>query len=136
VNPHAKDLSLFFRARILARRDLRGRAEKRAELQEVTGHLAIRLVMAHRPVSILADDSWHLRDARFVPDHCFSRAALAPKSHLVRRLVQCVHGVIMAAQSFADPHQIGHLWGDVRALFVVAGALALLTLRANSPRAA
>jgi hypothetical protein len=45
-----------------------------------------------------------------------------------------VHGVIMAAQSFADPHQIGHLWGDVLALFVVAGALALLTPRTNSPR--
>ena len=44
-----------------------------------------------------------------------------------------VHGVIMAAQSFADPHQVGHLWSDVLALFVVAGALALLTPRTNSP---
>lgn len=47
-----------------------------------------------------------------------------------------VHGVIMAAQSFADPNQIGHLWGDVLALFVVAGALGLLTPRTSSPRAA
>jgi FtsH-binding integral membrane protein len=47
-----------------------------------------------------------------------------------------VHGAIMAAQSFADPHQIGHLWGDVLALFVVAGALGLLTPRTSSPRAA
>jgi hypothetical protein len=47
-----------------------------------------------------------------------------------------VHGVIVAGQSFADPHQIRHLWGDVQALFVVAGALALLTSRTNSRRVA
>ena len=47
-----------------------------------------------------------------------------------------VHGGIMAAQSFADPHQIGHLWGDVMALFVVAVALRLLTPRPRSLRAA
>ncbi len=47
-----------------------------------------------------------------------------------------VHGGIMAAQSLADPHQIGHLWGDVLALFVVAVALGVLTPRTISPRAA
>jgi hypothetical protein len=40
-----------------------------------------------------------------------------------------VHAVIMAGQSLANPEHIGHLWGDVLALFVVAGALALLTPR-------
>src|ERR671917_1060588 len=30
-----------------------------------------------------------------------------------------VHGGIMAVQSVAYPHSIGHLWGDVLALFVV-----------------
>jgi hypothetical protein len=39
-----------------------------------------------------------------------------------------VHGGIMAVQSFGDGH-IGHLWGDVLALFVVAAALAVLTPR-------
>jgi len=43
-----------------------------------------------------------------------------------------VHGLIMAAQSIVDPAQIGHLWGDVLALLVVAGALALLTPRKTS----
>lgn len=42
-----------------------------------------------------------------------------------------VHGAIMAAQSLANPQHIGHLWGDVLALFVVAGVLALLTPRAG-----
>jgi hypothetical protein len=40
-----------------------------------------------------------------------------------------VHGGIMAAQSLANPEHRGHLWGDVLALFVVAGVLALLTPR-------
>ena len=40
-----------------------------------------------------------------------------------------VHGGIMAAQSLANPAQIGRLWGDVLALLVVAGVLALLTPR-------
>ena len=40
-----------------------------------------------------------------------------------------VHGGIMAAQSLANPVHIGHLWGDVLALFVVAAVLALLTPR-------
>ena len=39
-----------------------------------------------------------------------------------------VHGGIMALQSFGDDH-LGHLWGDVLALFVVAAVFALLTPR-------
>ena len=35
-----------------------------------------------------------------------------------------VHGAIMAAQSLANRQHIGHLWGDVLALFVVAAVLA------------
>ncbi|HEV2667698.1 MAG TPA: DUF6632 domain-containing protein [Blastocatellia bacterium] len=38
-----------------------------------------------------------------------------------------VHGGIMAVQSITNTHNIGHLWGDVLALFVVAAALAILT---------
>lgn len=40
-----------------------------------------------------------------------------------------VHGGIMAIQSIVYPQHIGHLWGDVFALFVVAVALALLMPR-------
>jgi hypothetical protein len=40
-----------------------------------------------------------------------------------------VHAAIMAAQSLANPEHRAHLWGDVAALFVIAGVLALLTPR-------
>ena len=42
-----------------------------------------------------------------------------------------VHGGIMAIQSIVYPQHIGHLWGDVFALFVVAAALAFLTPRSG-----
>lgn len=38
-----------------------------------------------------------------------------------------VHALIMAIQSLASPEHIGHLYGDVLALFVVAGILAFLS---------
>jgi len=51
-----------------------------------------------------------------------------------------VHGGIMAIQSIVYPQHIGHLWGDVLALFVVAAALAFLMPPsggvAGQPRAA
>ena len=40
-----------------------------------------------------------------------------------------VHAGIMAAQALANPDQIGHLWGDVPALLIVAAVLTLLTPR-------
>jgi hypothetical protein len=40
-----------------------------------------------------------------------------------------VHAGIMAAQALGNPEHMGHLWGDVPALFVVAAVLALLTPR-------
>ncbi len=40
-----------------------------------------------------------------------------------------VHGAIMAVQSIANPRHVGHLWGDVAALIVVAVVLAVLTPR-------
>lgn len=42
-----------------------------------------------------------------------------------------VHGAIMAVQSLTQPAQMGHLAGDVPALFIVAIALALLTPRSR-----
>ena len=40
-----------------------------------------------------------------------------------------VHGVIMGAQSIANQHHIGHLWGDVAALIIVAVVIAILMPR-------
>jgi hypothetical protein len=40
-----------------------------------------------------------------------------------------VHGGIMAVQSFSGHQTMGHLWGDVLALFVVAAVLAWLMPR-------
>ena len=40
-----------------------------------------------------------------------------------------VHGGVMAVQSFSGDHNMGHLTGDVAALFAVAAVLALLTPR-------
>jgi len=47
-----------------------------------------------------------------------------------------VHGGIMAVQSVASPEHMGHLWGDVLALFVVAAVLAVLTPRGAAAKAA
>lgn len=47
-----------------------------------------------------------------------------------------VHAAIMAVQALANPDQIGHLWGDVPALLVVAAVLASLTLRGTAATAA
>jgi len=45
-----------------------------------------------------------------------------------------VHGGIMGVQALASPQHIGHLWGDVLALIVVAAALAFLTPRGSAVR--
>ncbi|WDY55881.1 DUF6632 domain-containing protein [Pseudomonas sp. PSKL.D1] len=43
-----------------------------------------------------------------------------------------VHGAIMAVQAVNQPGRMGHLAGDVPALFIVAVALAIFTPRAKS----
>ena len=43
-----------------------------------------------------------------------------------------VHAAIMGAQALANPEHIGHLWGDVLALFLVAAVLTFLTPRGAS----
>ena len=43
-----------------------------------------------------------------------------------------VHGGLMAVQSVAKPQHIGHLWGDVLALFIVSIALAAFTPRRHT----
>jgi len=45
-----------------------------------------------------------------------------------------VHGGVMAVQALTQPEQMGHLAGDVPALFIVAGALAILTPRSQAAR--
>ena len=47
-----------------------------------------------------------------------------------------VHGGIMAAQALTSSGHMGHLFGDVLALFVVAAALALLTPRGTAAKPA
>jgi hypothetical protein len=47
-----------------------------------------------------------------------------------------VHGGIMAAQSLVEPEHMGHLWGDVLALFLVAATLAILTPRGAAAKPA
>lgn len=47
-----------------------------------------------------------------------------------------VHGGIMTVQAFANSEHMGHLWGDVLALFVVAAVLALLTPRGAAAKPA
>jgi hypothetical protein len=47
-----------------------------------------------------------------------------------------VHGGIMAVQSIANSEHMGHLWGDVLALFLVAVVLAILTPRGALARPA
>ena len=42
-----------------------------------------------------------------------------------------VHAVIMAVQSFGHEHHMGHLWGDVPALLLVAIVLSLLVRAAG-----
>lgn len=43
-----------------------------------------------------------------------------------------VHGAIMAVQSFVYPEHMGHLFGDVPALLLIAIVLGVLTPRRNS----
>jgi len=45
------------------------------------------------------------------------------------------HAAVMAAQVFADGHEMGHLLGDVPALFLVAIVLAYLNHGASADRA-
>jgi hypothetical protein len=42
-----------------------------------------------------------------------------------------VHAAIMTVQSFTSEHQLGHLWGDVPALLLVAIVLSALVLSAG-----
>ncbi len=47
-----------------------------------------------------------------------------------------VHAAIMGAQALVNTEHIGHLWGDVAALFVVAAVLATLTPKSAALKAA
>lgn len=42
-----------------------------------------------------------------------------------------VHATIMAVQSFGGGHHMGHLWGDVLALVLVAGVLSVLVVSSH-----
>jgi hypothetical protein len=42
----------------------------------------------------------------------------------------------MAVQSFSNPENMGHLWGDVLALFLAAAILVILTPRGAAANSA
>jgi hypothetical protein len=44
-----------------------------------------------------------------------------------------IHGGIMAVQAIVNPEHVGHLWGDVPALLIIAGVLAFLMPRNAAP---
>jgi hypothetical protein len=62
-------------------------------------------------------------------------AARNPQSHLSLIWFTVwssgVHAAIMAVQSLSGEHQLGHLWGDVAALLLVAVVLSALVLSAG-----
>ena len=64
------------------------------------------------------------------------RAARDPLAHL--SLIwfsvwsSIVHGAVMAVQAVSQPEKMGHLAGDVPALFILALALAVLTPRSQA----
>lgn len=43
-----------------------------------------------------------------------------------------VHAAIMAVHAFTDPGELGHLPGDVAALFLIGAAIALATIRSTA----
>jgi hypothetical protein len=63
------------------------------------------------------------------------RAARDPRGHLgliwFTVWSSVVHGGVMAMQSFDNPHNLGHIYGDVLVLFVIAAVLGFLTPRAT-----
>jgi hypothetical protein len=93
--------------------------------------------------------SWHTGHSYYLPHYLqmilgvyatlgvfLLRASRNPLAHL--SLIwftvwsSVVHSGIMAVQSVANSEHMGHLWGDVPALFVVAAVLALLTPRGSA----
>ena len=106
-------------------------------LWPLTIPMAIRLVLARRrSLRVSRDDPGHLCDARCVLDYRASRDPMAHRS-LIWFTVwsSIVHAAIMAVQLIVNPQHIGHLWGEVLALIVVAAALAALTPRRRSSSA-
>ena len=65
------------------------------------------------------------------------RAAANPAQHL--SLIwftvwsSFVHAAIMAVHAFTDPGEMGHLPGDVAALFLIGAAIAVATVRSTTP---
>jgi hypothetical protein len=58
---------------------------------------------------------------------CLVAAALDPERHVIlidfTILSSLLHGAVMTYDSFAQPHEMTHLVGDVPVLFVLAGVL-------------
>jgi hypothetical protein len=54
---------------------------------------------------------------------------ISPASLMSDAALQHTHGTVMAVHSVTDPGQMGHLWGDVTALYLTAAVLAVLVRR-------
>ena len=106
------------------------------------------------PLSIVWPSGWSWHDGPPMASHYFQMivgfyatlgvflilAARDPMAH--RSLIwfavwsSVVHGAIMAVQAATQPAQMGHLAGDVPALFIVAAVLAILIPRSRDTDAA
>ena len=86
--------------------------------------------------------AWHTGQSEYLPMIIGIYATLgifllvASKDPLAHRSLiwftiwsSIVHGGIMAVQAILNPAHIGHLYGDVLGLFIVAGALTWLMTR-------
>ena len=122
--------------KVLANRFTAGGFDLHRRNLHVGDRLAVRLVLAHRtvasPATLPADDSRGLRNAGRVSVDCGPESARAPEPHRFTVWSSVVHAAIMAIQALENPDQIGHLWGDVPALLIVAAVLAVLTPRGTA----
>lgn len=93
--------------------------------------VAVAMVVAHGTLGLLADDSGGLRDAWSIFAHRQPETARTPKPDTVHGVVEYRARRNHGHKSLVYPEHMGHLWGDVLALFLVAGVLAFLTPRGS-----
>lgn len=89
--------------------------------------------------------AWHAEDRSYYLEMIFAIYAtlgafliVAARNPLAHRSLiwftvwsSVAHATVMAVQSFDNPDNMGHLWGDVLALYLVAAVLAALTPRGS-----
>ena len=103
--------------------------------------LGLAFIFGFYPLTVLWPSgwTWHAGPSQYLPmiiglyatlGGFLLLAAREPMRHLglisFTLWSSAVHALIMAVQSVANPEHLGHLYGDVPALFLVAGILAFL----------